>query len=251
MSCWFFSVSHTFSLLLLWKWGWHLPSSLHTWCWIGNQKSNFINLLLSHNHTVSGLLILYSSAPAVVVVQLLSHIQFFATPWTATYQAPLSFTISWSLLKLMSLESMMPSSHFILCHPILLLTSILYPVSGSFPMSWLFMSGGQSTVALASASALPVNSQVGFPLGVTGLISLLSKGLSRVFSSTRVQKFFSSTINSLVPHLLCDSGHKCSKLGKKPQRSFSEWINKLWHIHTTEYCSGHTQTHTHTTTTTN
>ena len=108
------------------------------------------------------------------------------TPCSAACQASLSFTISWSLLKLMSLESMMPSSHFILCHPILLLTSILYPVSGSFPMSWLFMSGGQSTVALASASALPVNSQVGFPLGVTGLISLLSKGLSRVFSSTTI-----------------------------------------------------------------
>ena len=124
MSCWFFSVSHTFSLLLLWKWGWHLPSSLHTWCWIGNQKSNFINLLLSHNHTVSGLLILYSSAPAVVVVQLLSHIQFFATPWTATYQAPLSFTISWSLLKLMSIESVMSSKHIILCHPLLLFPSM-------------------------------------------------------------------------------------------------------------------------------
>ena len=86
----------------------------------------------------------------------------------------------------MSIESMMPSNHFILCHPLLLLPSILYPVSGSFPLSLLFMSGGQSIGALASASALPVNSQVWFPLGLTGLISLLSKGLSRVFSSTTI-----------------------------------------------------------------
>ena len=57
-------------------------------------------------------------------VQLLSHVQIFATPWTAAHQAPLSFTVSWSLLKLMSIESVMPSNHLILCHPLLLLPSI-------------------------------------------------------------------------------------------------------------------------------
>ena len=62
-----------------------------------------------------------------------------ATPWTAACQAYLSFTIFWSLLKLMFIESVMLSNHFILCHPLL-----LWPVSGSFPMSRLFMSGGQS-----------------------------------------------------------------------------------------------------------
>ena len=60
----------------------------------------------------------------VVVVQLLSHVQLFATPWTAAHQAPLSFTISWSLLRFMSIESVMPSNHLILCHPLLLLPSI-------------------------------------------------------------------------------------------------------------------------------
>ena len=62
-----------------------------------------------------------------------------ATPWTAACQAYLSFTIFWSLLKLMFIESVMLSNHFILCHPLL-----LWPVSGSFPMSRLFMSDGQS-----------------------------------------------------------------------------------------------------------
>ena len=56
-----------------------------------------------------------------VVVQSLSHVQLFAIPWTEAYQASLSFTISWSLLRLMSIELVMPSSHLILCHPLLLL----------------------------------------------------------------------------------------------------------------------------------
>ena len=60
----------------------------------------------------------------VVVVQLLSGVRFFAAPWTAACQASLSFTISWSLLRLMSIESVMPSNHFILCHPLLLMPSI-------------------------------------------------------------------------------------------------------------------------------
>ena len=63
-----------------------------------------------------------------------------------------------------------------------------FPASGSFPMSWLFASGGQSIRASASASILPMNTQDWFPLGWTGLISLQSKGLSRVFSNTTVQK---------------------------------------------------------------
>ena len=69
-----------------------------------------------------------------------------------------------------------------------------FPASGSFPMSQLFTSGGQSIGASASASVLPMNIQGWFPLGLTGLISLLSKGLSRIFSSTTVRKhqFFST-----------------------------------------------------------
>ena len=112
--------------------------------------------------------------------------------WTAACQASLSFTISLSLVRLMSVESVMPSNHLILCHP---LSSCLqsFPESGSFPVSQFFALGCQSAGVSASASVLPMNIQNWFPLGLTGLISLLSKGLSRVFSSTTVQKhkFFS------------------------------------------------------------
>ena len=104
------------------------------------------------------------------------------TPWTAAGQPSLSITNSWSLHKLMSIESVMPSNHLILCHPLLLLPSI-FPSIRSFPMSQFFASGGQSIRASASASVPPMNIQDWFPLGLTGLI-LLSKGLSRIFSSS-------------------------------------------------------------------
>ena len=89
---------------------------------------------------------------------LLSHVHVFATPWTAARQASLSITNSQSLLKLMSIESVMPSNHLILCRPLRLLPSI-FPVSGSFQMSQLFSSHGQSIGLLASTSVLPMNIQ--------------------------------------------------------------------------------------------
>ena len=122
------------------------------------------------------------------VVQSLSRVQLFVTPWPAARQASLSFTISLSLLKLTSLSrwchqtissSVIPFS----CFPLSL------PASGSFLMSRLFTSGVQSIGTSASATVLPVNSQGWFPLGWTGLISLdwESKGLSRVFSNTTIR----------------------------------------------------------------
>ena len=132
----------------------------------------------------------------LLVVQLLSRVRFFATPWTAARQASLSFTNSRSLLKLMSIELVMPSNHLIL------FSSCLqsFPASGSFPMSWLFASGGQSIGA--SASVPPMNIQDWSPLGWTSWISLQSKGLSRVFSSTTIQKHQSF---SAQPSLWSDS----------------------------------------------
>ena len=121
------------------------------------------------------------------LVQLLSRVWLFVTPWTAARQASLSFTISWSLLKLMSIRSVIPSDHLILCTLFSCLQS--FPTSGSFPMSHLFTSGGQRMETSASASVPPMNIRDWFPLGLTGLISLQTKGLSRVFSkNTTVQK---------------------------------------------------------------
>ena len=122
----------------------------------------------------------------LVVTQSVSHVQFFVTTWTAAHQASLSFT-SQSLLKLMSIESVMSSNHLILCCPFSSCPQS-FPASRSFPVSQLFTSGGQSIGVSASASVLPMNVQGLFPLGLTGLIPLQSKGLSRVFSNTTVQK---------------------------------------------------------------
>ena len=129
-------------------------------------------------------------------VQLLSRVRLFATPWTAVHQASLSFPISQSLLKLMSIELVMPFNHLILCHPFSSCPQS-FPASGSFQMSQFFTSGGQSIRVSASASVLPMNTQDWSCLGWTGWISLQSKGLSRVFSNTTVQKhqFFGAQLS--------------------------------------------------------
>ena len=88
----------------------------------------------------------------------LKSCQLFVTAWTAACQASPSFAISWSLLKFMSIELMMPSNHLILCHP-LLLPPQSFPASGSFQLSQLFTSGGQSVGVSDSTSVLPMNIQ--------------------------------------------------------------------------------------------
>ena len=123
----------------------------------------------------------------------LGPVRLFATSWITTCLASLFFTNSRRLLKLMSIESVMPSSHLILCRPLLLL-SPSPPSITDFPMSQLFAWGGQSIGVSASASVLPMNTQDWSPLEWTGWISSLSKGLSRVFSNTRVQRINSSAL---------------------------------------------------------
>ena len=105
----------------------------------------------------------------------------YPNPWIAARQASLSITNSRSSLRLMAIESVMPSSHLILCRPLLLLPSI-FPSIRVFSNESVFRIGGQSIGAAASASVLPMNIQDWFPLGLTALISLQSKGLSRVHS---------------------------------------------------------------------
>ena len=130
-------------------------------------------------------------------VQSLSHVWLFATPWITAHQASLSITNSWGLPKLMSIELVM--------HPNISSSVVPFsscpqslPASGSFPMSQLFAWGSQSIGVSALAWVLPMNTQDWSPLGWTGWISLQSKGLSRVFSNTTVQKhqFFSAQLSS-------------------------------------------------------
>ena len=124
---------------------------------------------------------------------------------TAACQASLSFTISQSLLKLRSIESVVPSNHLILCHPLLILPSI-FRIIRVFSMSQFFTIGGQSVGVSASTLVFPINIPDLFPLGLTGWISLQSKGLSRVFSNTTVQKhqFFGTQF------FLWSNSHNCT-----------------------------------------
>ena len=144
-----------------------------------------------------------TSIDVISSVHLFSYVWLFVTPWTAAHQASLSLTISQSLPKLKSIELVMPFNHLILCHPLLL--------SSNFPSISLFSNelGFSSESALCirwlkdwsfSFGISPSKSIQGwFPLRMTSLIFLLSKGLSRIFSSTTVQKHqFLGTLPSLL-----------------------------------------------------
>ena len=113
---------------------------------------SLLYILLEMGYIIKLLLITHD-----VVVQLLSPVQLFVTPWTAASQARLSFTISWSLLKLMTIELMMPSN--ISSSAATFSCPQFFPASGSFPISRLFISGGQSIEVSASTSVLPMNIQ--------------------------------------------------------------------------------------------
>ena len=155
---------------------------------------------------------------------------YSSTPGLAVHHQLLEFT------QLMSIESVMPSNHLIFCHPLLLLPSIFF-TSGSFQISPLVASGGQSIGVSASMSVLPVITEDWSPLGWTGWISLLSKGLSGVFSNSTVQKhqFFSTQLS------LQSNSHIHKWLLKKPlpwldgtlltRRNFvgNKQINKVSH----------------------
>ena len=134
----------------------------------------------------------------IIIVQSLSHVRLFVTPWTAACQASLSFTISWSLLRVMSIESMMAYNHLILCCSLLLLPAIFPSIRVFFNESVLPIRWPKYWSFSFSISPSNEGNQDWFPLGWTGWISLLSKGLTRVFSNTTVQKhqFFVTRISS-------------------------------------------------------
>ena len=161
-------------------WDFYLPMKPHR---IHPKKCIFSRCTMWYSH------ISYSC------YSLVCHVWLFATLWTAALQVSLFFTISQSLLKLMSIERVMPSNLLILC-PLLLLLPSIFPSIRVFSSecSQLFPSGGQTIGASASATFSLMNTQGWFPSEWTGLISLQSKGFSRVFSSTTVQKhqFFST-----------------------------------------------------------
>ena len=122
----------------------------------------------------------------IAVVQLLSCVQLFATLWISACQASLSFTISRSLLRLMSIESMMPLKFLVLCHLLLLLPSIFCSIrvfASELALHIRWSKYRSFSFSISHSNHI----QDWFPLGLTGLISLQSKGLSRVFNTT-IQK---------------------------------------------------------------
>ena len=138
----------------------------------------------------------YLTVPFVAVVQSLSHVWFFVMPRTEACQASLSFTISWSLLKLLSIDLVIPSNNLILCHLLLLLPS--FSASGSFPMSQLFKTSRQSIGASASLSVLPMNIQNWFPLGLTDLTPCYSRDSQKSSLTPQFKSISSSVLNFIL-----------------------------------------------------
>ena len=130
-----------------------------------------------------------------ISVHSLNHVQLFATPWTAACQASLSITNSGSLLRLISIELVMPSNHLILCPPLLSCVQS-FLASGSFPMSHFFASGDQSIGVSFNISSSNEYSGL-IPFRMDWLYVLQSKRLSRVFSNTTAQKhqFFGTQLS--------------------------------------------------------
>ena len=161
---------------------------------ISEGNSNVAHKLCELNKYLQGLLLSFSCQ--VVSAPLQPHgrqhtklLCPLLSPWVCSHSCPLSWWCSLTISFSATLFSSCLQS---------------FPASGSFPVSQLFTPGGQSIGASASASVLPVNIQSWFPLGLTGLISLLSKGLSRVFSSTTIQKHqFFGTQPSLWSNFQC------------------------------------------------
>ena len=142
---------------------------------------------------------------SISTVQWLSCVWLFATPWTVAHQASLSITSSWSLPKLMSIELVMPFNNLILCHPLSLLPSI-FPSIKVFPNESVLRIRWSKYRSSASASVLPMNIKDWFLLGLTFSIPWQSKGLSRVFSNTTVQKhqFFFNFLYGLTLTSICN-----------------------------------------------
>ena len=146
-----------------------------------------------------------------IVIQSPSHVQLFVTPWTAVCQLPCPSPSPEAC------SNSCPLSQW--CHPTISSSVVpffsclvSFPAPGSFPMSWCFASGDQNIGTSASVSVLPMNIQGWFPLGLTGWISLLSKGLSRIISNTTVGK---NQFSSVQPSLWFDS-HIHTWLLEKP-----------------------------------
>ena len=181
------------------------PGRKLIWEIIKNGVFLFVSLYFSG----SGKYLMSTRCLCSVVIQSPSHVRLFATPWTAARQAALSLTISRSLPKFMFVVLVMPSVisssavHFFCPWP--------FPASGTFPISHLCASDDQNTGASASVSVPPVNTQCWYSLRLTGLISLLSKGISGVFSSTTVQRhqFF-----GVLPSLRSGSHSRTWPLGR-------------------------------------
>ena len=200
----------------------YVSESFHVVAWAAAAAAAAKSLqscLTLYDPRVYSFLLLSTNLLCEFAVQSLSHVQFFATPWTAEHQASLSFVISWSLLRLTSIESVMLCHPLILCHPLLLLPTIFLSIRVfsnesvlriMWPKYWNFSFGISPS---SEYSGL-------IPFRIDWLIYLKSKGLSRVFSNTTARKhqFFGAQ------PLLWSNSHQYVTTGK----AITDYTDLCW-----------------------
>ena len=157
-----------------------------------------------------------------IVVHSLSHIRLFAIPWTRAHQLPLSFIISPSLLRLMSIELVMPSNHLLLCCRLLLPS--IFPRIKVFSMSWLFLSGGQSIGVSASASVLSMNIQGLISFRIEWFDFLAVQGTLESSSASQFEGINSSALSLMIQfsHLYVTTG----KAIALTRWTFAGWVGR-------------------------
>ena len=195
------TVAHQVPLSMGFSSPWGITKS---WTWLTDWTKTIFLMSFSCSINVASFGDLY----LLWIAQLLGCVPLFVTTWIAECQFPCP-SPSPGVCSNRFIESLIPSDHLVLCLPTFSFWLQSFPESGSFPMSYFFTSHGQRIGASALASVLSMNIQGWFPLGLTGLISLLSKGFSRVFTNTTVQKsqFFGaqpSLVTSLMTQMVKD-----------------------------------------------
>ena len=156
-----------------------------------------------------------------VVVQLLSHVRLIATPWTAACQAPLSFTVSWNLLRFMSIELVMPFKHLILCHPLLLLPSI-------FPSIRVFSNESVLCIRWPKYWSFSISSSNEY----SGLISFRIDWFDLLFVQGTLKSFLQhhSSKTSILQHsafFRVQLSHPCMTTGKPNRFDYGTFVSKV------------------------
>ena len=189
-----------------------------------NKKSNDSSSSNNINSIIIIIVTITVRINMIVVVQWLSHVWLVATPWTAALQASLSFTISWSLLKLLSIELVMPSNHLILCHPLFLLPSIFLSIRVFSSESDLYIRWPKYwSISFSISPSNEYSELISFKIDWLDLFAVQGHvtPLLTVFQGTPL------SVTGLCNIILCSDVNLCSPV-RLPLDTCGYWVLEMW-----------------------